>query len=427
MEADNYSGMHGVIFNPANITDSRVKYELNLASFDALIGTDFIYLTKDNISELIDDLDTAERETFPSNTNQFYVNADVLGPSLMINLSEKHSIGVLTRARVANNYNNINGELLESLIDGFPSIDYEFDMQNLTSSSHIWGEIGLVYGRTLYDKDYHFVKGGITLKYLLGGLFAHGNSTSLTGDYNSTQGTLNTNGAFSYLINHDSDADFTKDDLTPGYGMDIGFVYEYRPRSSSFSPGNEDERGINKYKFKVGIALLDYGAIKYEKIEQNKYDLNATVNTNTFEGEFEEKLENNYSKGTPVLGNVTAALPSSLRINVDYSFTKNIFTSINYAHSLTSKNGLYANNSLNLVTLTPRFESKIISVYTPINYSNLGGISFGAGLRVGPLFVGSGTLFSSLLSKKAELANVYLGLKVPLYQRSTSKPRKRKR
>jgi hypothetical protein len=42
-----------------------------------------------------------------------------------------------------------------------------------------------------------------------------------------------------------------------GIGADIGFVYEYRPDYE-----NKKEQYDNKYKLKVGLALLDIGAIR---------------------------------------------------------------------------------------------------------------------------------------------------------------------
>lgn len=425
MESDNYSGIHGVLFNPANITDSRLKIDFNILSVDALVGTDYLALTFDNITKFIEEEPTTgAAEKFPSNTNQFLISADIIGPSFMFNLSEKHSFGLISRARVYNNFNNINGEFLESLADGFPTENFDVDMQNLHGSTHIWGEIGLAYGRTILEKDYHFIKGGITLKYLLGGVFAQGNSDALTANYDATQNTLTSDGAFSYLLNYDADTEFTSDKLSPGFGADIGFVYEYRPRSSRFSANGEDERGTNKYKVKVGLALLDFGSITYKDVEEDVYNITNTVNTNNFSGDFVGKLDDNYTK-TSTLGDATVALPASLRINVDYNVMPKVYASINYTQSLSKKNGLYKNNALNLVTLTPRFESKILSFYTPINYSNLGGLTFGAGLRAGPLFVGSGTLFSSLFSKKADLANIYVGLKIPLYQPKNPKNKRR--
>lgn len=426
IEADNFNGIHGLLFNPATIADSRTKFEVNLYSYDALFATDYLPLTIENITKFIEDSSAdGDYEKNPSNANQFVASADVLGPSILLSLGEKHSIALLSRARLFNNYNNINGQFLESLIDGFPEEDFDVAMQNLNGTTHIWGEVGLAYGRTVLERDYHFLKAGVTLKYLLGGVLAQGNSESLNATYDAGQGTLASEGFFSYLLNYDSDTEFTSDELTPGFGADFGVVYEYRPRDRRFSPNGENERGFNKYKLKVGVSLMDFGTITYKDVEQDTYDLNSTISTDDFSGDFEGKLEDNYSKTTSV-GDAKVVLPASLRVNLDYSLTRKLYASINYTQPLAKNDAIYTNNALGLLTVTPRYESRLISLYTPINYSSLGGVTFGAGLRVGPLLVGSGTLFSSLFSKKADLANLYIGLKVPFYHSQNVRNKRRK-
>ena len=88
------------------------------------------------------------------------------------------------------------------------------------------------------------------------------------------------------------------------------------------------------------------------------------------------------------------------------------------------KDKFYNNNRLNLVTLTPRYESRFLGAYLPISYSSLGNTAFGFGLRLGPLIVGSGTIISNLTSKKAQAANVYVGLKIPIYHKKKKKSKK---
>ena len=49
--------------------------------------------------------------------------------------------------------------------------------------------------------------------------------------------------------------------------------------------------------------------------------------------------------------------------------------------------------------------------------SNLFDISFGGGFRLGPLSVGSGSIFSNLLSDSSKTTDVFVGLKIPLYRK----------
>src|ERR1700733_15162685 len=36
----NYTGVNGVVFNPANIADNRFKWDINLAAINGFVGTD---------------------------------------------------------------------------------------------------------------------------------------------------------------------------------------------------------------------------------------------------------------------------------------------------------------------------------------------------------------------------------------------------
>lgn len=423
MESDNYSGIHGILSNPANVADSRLQSEINLVSGDALFGTDYFSITLSNALTLSGDFDFEEDlERFPSESNNFLANADIVGPSFMFNVGKKSSIGVVTRVRAMLNANNLNGELFENIVDEFDlETGFNFDMGQINTTTHAWGEIGLVYGRTLMDKEKNFLKGGVTFKYLLGGGVAQGNSTSISGNFDETQNLLTSSGNFAYNTSLDTDEDYSFDNITPGFGMDIGFVYEYRPDFIQFDPESEDYRGLNKYKFKIGFALTDMGSITYEDVETTNYNLNASIDATAFEdNDFDQVLEDNYTSTTTV-EDVTIKLPSTLRINADYSFSKRFFTSINLIQSLNKEAEALANRSVNMFSITPRFESKVFSLYSPISFNDYGSVAMGVGFRLGPLMVGSSTALSNIFSKNAKLANLYAGLKIPVYQRSKIK------
>lgn len=142
---DNYAGIHGVIYNPANIVDSPFKADINLLSASAFGGSDYYAVDLQNVFEAEDGFDfDDDAERFPSDANNFFINTDIVGPSFMFNLSKKSSIGLITRARGVYNINNINGFLYENLEREFdPDEDFSFDSSNLTSTLHSWAEIGV--------------------------------------------------------------------------------------------------------------------------------------------------------------------------------------------------------------------------------------------------------------------------------------------
>ena len=87
---DNYSGVHGVIYNPSSIVGSNLRADINFFSASVFGGSDYFGINLSDIMNSDGGFDFEEdTEKFPSNANNFFFNADVLGPSFMFNLIKK--------------------------------------------------------------------------------------------------------------------------------------------------------------------------------------------------------------------------------------------------------------------------------------------------------------------------------------------------
>ncbi|MBU2928416.1 DUF5723 family protein [Winogradskyella psychrotolerans] len=411
---DNYSGIQGVMYNPSSIVGSNLRADINLVSASLFGGSDYLGI---NINDLLNsngsfDFDE-DAEKFPSDANNFFLNADIALPSFMFNLNKKSSIGVVARVRANFNINNISGELFEAIEDEFDTDDdFSFDSKHLNGTVHAWAEVGLAYGRILIEKPNHILKGGVTLKYLLGAGSAFMSSPGLAGNYDASTETLVTQGRLNYGTSQDfesDDIDFSN--LTAGYGLDIGFTYQwYKDRENDELPTYKDP-----YKFKVGVSVTDIGAINYDNTTVNNYDLNATVNTSDPEEDIEDFLENNYN-GVETDKEAKIKLPTALHLLVDYRLAKKWFVSAQANLSMVKKGSELSTSVINTVTLAPRLETKWFSFYAPLSFRQYGDMSFGGGMRLGPLTVGSGSVFTNLLSDSSKTTDVYLGLNIPLYR-----------
>ncbi len=424
---DNYSGVHGVISNPANIVDSRFKTDINLIGASAFAGNDYFGV---NFNDIFDDDYEIEDEArrFPEDKNNLIGNVDVLGPSFMFNINEKNSIAVFTRARAFYNVNDINSETIEGLIDNLDdNVSFDINQGDAYASANAWAEVGLSYGRVFLNKEQHFLKGGITLKYLQGLGTAYASGTDLSVDFDADaiiagNGTVETTGEVAYGYSENLEEDLDEIEVVSGatgFGVDLGFIYEWRPdykdHTITDSKGNPYTfKDINKYKLKFGLSLTDLGSISYEGTEE-RYNFNNTLSQNDFEDIDLDELERFY---TPLAPRDTekAVLPTALHANVDWNINKKFYLNLNSDFSLTSKNEVNRSRIANMVSLTPRFESKWFSFYMPISMMQHSGFQWGAGLRAGPLYVGSGSVLSLLTSKESKAADVYVGLKVPVYQ-----------
>lgn len=85
---DNYAGVHSVINNPANIVDSRFRADINLFSFSGLLTNDYYGAKFGDMLKSDYDFERDGKQ-YPTDSNNFLINFDVLGPSFMFNLNKK--------------------------------------------------------------------------------------------------------------------------------------------------------------------------------------------------------------------------------------------------------------------------------------------------------------------------------------------------
>lgn len=429
--SDNYNGVHGLISNPANIVDSRFKADINLVGASSFIGNDYYGIKfgdvfKDNFDL---DLDGAK---FPKTSNNALGNVDIMGPSFMFNINAKNSLAVFTRGRIFFNANDINGETFENLSNEFDeSENFNVNEGSFQISANAWAETGISFSTILLNKEQHFLKGGVSLKYLqgYGNAYTYGRNVMIDYDAvgNGISGRIDSQGEISYgnspnITNDFEDYEFVKG--ADGFGADLGFIYEWRPNHADYTvtdaAGNTyTPKDINKYKLKFGLSLTDLGSLHYKKGVENTYDITNSISEDDFnntEG-FEEKLNNLYTQiGS---GNsIKSVMPTALHLNADWNINNRFYINLNSDLSLVSNTGINTNSIADVVSVTPRFESKWFSFYSPISYVETLGFQWGAGLRAGPLYVGSGSVLSVLTGNRSKGADVYAGLKIPIYQTS---------
>ncbi|QCX01634.1 hypothetical protein FGM00_16510 [Aggregatimonas sangjinii] len=414
---DNYAGVHAVVYNPANVFDSPFRTDINLISASGYFGSDYLGLSLSDMLSADGEFNFDEdAERSPSNSNHFFTNIDVLGPSFMFNVGEKQSFAVTTRLRGLFNADNVNGNLYEKVSEGFEiGENFDFDSQDLNVTAHVFSEIGLTYGREVVKTQDQFLKAGITLKYLMGagGIFM--NSPELSGTFNGLTNNLTTQGAISYGSTPGFESDSPEfSDLQSGFGADIGVVYEYRKR---IVDGTVLGKRAQQYKFKAALAITDIGSINYQNSQQTVYDANGDVNALEFETkDLEQVLEDNYT-GTRTIGNQKLQLPTALQLMADYYIGNRWYVGLHQGLSLRKSGSADANGIINTTTVSPRWESKYFSVYSPLGLRQYSGFAWGLGFRLGPLTVGSGSILTNLISDNSKNTDIYVGLKIPLYKK----------
>ena len=443
-EADNFNGVHGVLSNPANIADSRTKVDINLASISSFTTNTYMEIEYFNLLTKDPD-DFLEQSSYlgRDKINYGVLNVDVLGPSAMVSLSEKHSIAITTRARSITNANNIHGEVIEFFeTENLNEIE-DITQTNINGSfvNNNWLEIGATYARVLNDDKVHFFKGGVTLKYLMGYGSFHAKIDDALVFYADAQAGTNVttfgNASYNYSKNFDinenfepfdSDSDTEWESETRGLGLDIGLVYEYRPNHrQNISKNNvKDQKVIrhkSTYKYKIGFSIMDIGAMTYKQSFETTANLNGNTDINTLlGGDFESEIKPSFLI-TESRTDQKILLPTNIRAEFDLKLNEKIYLNASSRLSVFSKDNDEATRYANQVTISPRFETKWITAYSPLTYTQFGGIQWGVGGRIGPVFIGSSSAISHILiDDQTRAFDLYAGIKIPIFHKTPPPP-----
>lgn len=449
----NYAGVSGVFYNPANIADSRYRWNFNLFSFSTSIGNNKASFSLKDLGRTLNG-DSIKNKIFSQDAGPSSGLASVVvqGPSLFFNLNKKSALAFSTRARIMTNITDIDGKLANQLINdsknntGFP---YTISsQQNMVLNVNGWTEFGLSYAKEITGKGMNYFKGGITVKYLAGAANTYVNVDKLNATINNDAVKnetylSNASGQIGLGFGGINISNFQASDLlkfkSTGIGGDIGFVYEYRPDfEKAKNESGELRRDRNKYKVKIGIAVLDIGSIKYNRdmsrsgsyaihiSNAQRFYLSSLANAGI--DDFKDTLNKYPQFFTPDASanaqSYNVSLPTTLQLNADYNFSGGLHVNLAAQFALTNSHSKPFNSQYyNAVTVTPRFEGKHFGVFLPLSYNALTQFTGGVSLRLGNLFIGSGSILSAALGNSKQ-ADFFVGAHFGSLQKNKEKKKK---
>lgn len=417
----NYNGVIGVFTNPANAAQNNYAWDVNFFSMGLNLGNNNASFSLKNMSKLTEG-DSVINQLIgkPGQSSSALFGADIKPISVLIGLNRKNGIALTTRTRVLFNTTDVDGSLAKQIADqgsngNFPySISSDKDMR---ITGNAWAEVGFTYGRVLMDKGKHFIKVGVTGKYLAGVANAFVNIDKLKGTLNQDPATQDVylkdaSGSLEIGMGGVSFNDFDAKELTSfkstGIGADLGLIYEYRPEQK-------------KYKYRIGVALTDIGSIKYDK-DLNKsggYSIhtgNPGLNLEELDvpaDKIKDYLDSKPAYFTPINsgGNTySVSLPTMLNLDLDYQVKGKLYVNAAGHFNMASKANPFNGRLYDSYSVTPRLETKLFGIYVPVNYSELTDLNAGVAVKVGPLFLGSGSVLTALLSESKQ-ADFYFGIR----------------
>ena len=444
----NWSGTEGLYLNPAVIADSRERFTIDIISVNA--GVDNNLASLNNSGGLVGALNSGNTNTIFHYTgnNAFSALAPyarVNGPGCMISINHKHSIALTTAIRGMSQFNNFDQSLYQTVTNTayVPTTSTNYTSSNFNYTAQIWSELGLSYGGVIIDKPHHELRVGATIRYLGGIGYVGLKGKNLDVQYRSNNDTVyaynsdieyasNLFGAKSALLNG-----FANNNLLSqvfgqkdggGVGADFGVMYDYisdQRREVYDMDGDPQrvDRSKNLYKLRISASVLDLGAITYKA--NNNANLEATGN-GYLTGTGLSNSAGNYTdfrnyllaqgfNGDTTSKNTRVGMPTRLLFSADYSICKRFYVNAAYVVNIANRSN-FGNSYYNQITVTPRYDTRLLSVGLPITYSMLSNsMKMGIGFRVSGFFAGSDDLLG-LFTNHQYGANVYVGGSIPFYK-----------
>ncbi len=470
----NYSGVMGTDLNPASFVDGRFVFDMNLASFNFSAWTNAAsFDTRDMpkwwVKSFKSDDPTATDSSglIPGGSNPYndwmipdstfmdryitkyyaedlntkkrfgvYNNIQVDVLNFMFHINPKIAVGAAVKFRSITNLDDVDPKLAvlsENSLEYSQLWNAKFDEKLLSLNHMSWMEYGLIYSQVIKDDGEHFMKAGGKAKWLSGYTAAYINTSNFS--YNLFNGDTSQylSGDFSYghsqgILNGDNVQVASKF----GLGMDLGFVYEWRPDWKEYKYDMDGKTNIwrqdkEKYKIRVGASILDIGGMKFAKgslsqdftvNEQNLFNLKVFDHAGSLQGvdSIIDSLITNDPDWNSVSDDKTffMQLPTAASLQFDYHIWKYFYVNATGMLSIQNRKNPHRVRTANQFSITPSFDHSWFGVHLPLSYNKYSGFKAGIGTRLGPLTVGFTDFRTLFASGKVRGAGIYAGLRVPV-------------
>lgn len=421
-----YAAIHHMPTNPAWVNNSANGTEIMLFSANGLAGTNAYYFYKKFIlngfnGQAVEGQDYLRDPQIYQ--KHLWANLEINGPAVSFTYKKQHHIGAFTRARQLHRGGNITSGEFRLLGQEPPETYYDNPVPFTKAgySTHSFAEVGITYGRILRNDYYNVLKGGVSVKYLMG--FVAGSVYTNELNYTHRRDSIGIEGDINLLYTHnigpyiDNNA---QNDLTSwfqragrsGLGMDIGVQYEYHPDGNPNVP--------TPYLFSIAASITDMGGISYiADTGSGRYELDIYADTGqlvkfSYEGinEYMMKLERDtlLPRGEQV-AKFRMGLPTAFRLNADYNAGNRINFALNMLLNLRGNGGdRYRPAYVSYINVTPSYGGKNFQAGIPFTIIGYQTFAIGATLRFGPFYIGSSSALTTIMSRKIKNIDGYAGL-----------------
>lgn len=439
IHGSSYTGAASIFNNPASPNNSLQKWDFTIFAFQLSNITNTFYAKNCKLPSFGN---TSVQLTEGKFSRFNHQSIDLNLFNAMYQIDKKQTITGGLRIR---SYNHLNANDFEAN-DSTNSLK-KFFINNRTTpflqgfvTQSAWLEGNLNYSRVIHESLNGRLSGGITLQILknISGAYTRINKFSFLENKSATDTSYTfTGGAatFAYSANYDvlSDNISTQGNIKEivkaspsSLGISLGI--EYISFNKNASVGENEPK---PYDWKLGLSIMDIGTSKYNTSiytgqfsDPNKLITNGEVSrkftTINSAKEFKDSLATFFNTVTPLANSFSINSPTRMIINIDRAFGNHFFANFQLSMNFRSAANLSKLNTreLNLLTVTPRWETNLLGFYLPLQYNTQGQFWIGAAIKAGPLVAG---IHSLGILRKDPLLNGggYIMISIHPFQKKT--------
>lgn len=449
IQGSNYAGSLGIGNNPASIVNTPYKWDITILGAQAKNATNSIIIH--NYS-LFGNPAKSQYQFKEGDYRRFAYadyNVNLLNTRFAINRRQAFGVGINLRGYAQGSVGPVN------FIDTLKTVGDFFDIGNYNRKLYgdvvhsSWIEAFATWAQTIWDRPDSRLNAGITMKVSRGisGAYTkllNGNVAQTVHGNNPVYTMQDAFAEYGYSSNYDEwkDEKSTNQNLrdflkkTQG-GMSFDLGAEYIVKSGQISTVFDDDDYYD-YNWKIGLSILDIGFNKYQYGEQSRRlsgfqnNITDTVLDTRFSDidnleEFNERLNGIARNIQQPAGMYKIVNPTRAVLNVDHFITGAWYVNGNLSLNLSSLSGSqWRVTELNMLTVTPRWETKRLGFYMPVHFNTKEQFWVGGAIKAGPLLLGVHNWATVFSKNKMQNGGAYIALVIrPGSSSSTERKDKR--
>ena len=436
-----FAGSLGMANNPASMLNTPIKWDVTLIGVQMKSATNIFTVHDYSL------LSNPANSKYSINAGEFSrkgrlnFNTNLL--NTRITLDRRHAIGfgVNLRGHINAKSSTYNyNDSIKGARDFFnlndPTNPYKVDVTGST-----WVEIFGSYARTIIDDAARRVNTGITVKASRGvaGVFLKAENIRYRKGTSAANFLTQASVSYGYSSNFDrwQKQNKTNDNVHNLFtysegGLAIDFGVEYFIKTQAVTTF-EDGDDYYDYKWKIGVSVLDAGMNQYKygnharTVTGLRDDINDTLLEDKFRtvnslAEINDTLNTIVQSMKNLTGKFTVLNPMRLVVNADRYIANDFYINGEVSVNLASLFRKYHSVSeLNFITVTPRWETRRLGVYMPIQYNAAGKFWIGGAFKAGPLILGVHNWGNVFGKKSIQNGGGYLALVIRAWANNKEK------